>query len=134
MTIENIIENIKNLSLLESYFLVKELENLFEIKIAVSPTNSEVSTINEENPKIQVNEIKEIKKEKVTFNVVLNTIPSDNRMNLITTLKKITGLSLRECKDIVDNVPKVIKEDIDKQQCEDIRTELENLGAKIIIE
>lgn len=130
--VKNILENIKNLSLIESYFLVKELECLFDINITASPMISQQSIQTEKKEEIQIKEIET--KEKLNFNIILNTIPSDNRMNLIKMLKNITGLSLKECKDLIDNIPKIIKENATKQECEDIKTELTNLGATIIIE
>lgn len=131
--IKNIIEDIKNLSLIESYSLVKELENLFQINITVIPTITDIQTENEKTKEIDVNVKNEIK-EKTTFNVILSTIPSDNRMNLIKMLKNITGLSLKECKDLIDNVPKIIKENATKEECENIKIELTNLGATVNIE
>ena len=68
--------------------------------------------------------------EKTEFDVVLAEIGA-NKMAVIKTVKEITGLGLKEAKDLVDNAPKPIKEGASKADAEDIKKKLEEAGAKV---
>jgi large subunit ribosomal protein L7/L12 len=68
--------------------------------------------------------------EKTEFNVILAEI-GDQKMQVIKTVKEITGLGLKEAKELVDNAPKAIKEGASKADAEDIQKKLEAVGAKV---
>ena len=68
--------------------------------------------------------------EKSEFDVVLAEVGA-NKMQVIKTVKEITGLGLKEAKDLVDNAPKTLKEAASKADAEDIKKKLEDVGAKI---
>ena len=68
--------------------------------------------------------------EKTEFDVILKDVGA-NKMQVIKTVKEITGLGLKEAKDLVDNAPKTLKEAASKADAEDIKKKLEDVGAKI---
>jgi large subunit ribosomal protein L7/L12 len=71
--------------------------------------------------------------EKVAFDIILTEVPADKKIAILKIVRNLTGLGLKESKDIVDNVPKVLKEGITKDESESIKKELETAGAKVSI-
>lgn len=72
----------------------------------------------------------ESEEEKNEFDVILATVP-EKKVDVIKIVKNITGLALKEAKEMVDSAPKVIKASISKAEAEDIKSQLENVGAKV---
>ncbi|MBI2475439.1 50S ribosomal protein L7/L12 [Candidatus Uhrbacteria bacterium] len=70
--------------------------------------------------------------EKTSFDVEL-TAAGDNKIGSIKVVRAITGLGLKEAKDLVDGAPKMVKEGVTKEQAEDIKKQLEEAGAKVTI-
>lgn len=131
--INNLIENIKNLTLLEAYDLVKELEKTFEIeKTLAAPIQAFTVTANSSNSD-QSNASSAPAQEKTAFDVSLTEVPGDKKIGILKIVRSITGLGLKESKDIVDNVPKTLKEGVSKEEAEKIKAELETAGAKVTI-
>lgn len=71
--------------------------------------------------------------EKTSFNVILKS-PGANKLGIVKIVKEITGLGLKEAKDLVDSAPKAIKEGVDKATSEEIKTKLADAGADVEIE
>ena len=72
----------------------------------------------------------EAAEEKTSFDVVLKSF-GDNKMNVIKTVRAITGLGLKEAKDLVEGAPKTIKEGVDKDEAEKLKKELTEAGGEI---
>lgn len=125
MKSEAIIESLKNLTLIETSKLVSQIEIVFGVSAAMQTTVASL-------PAPIIKEI-ETQEEKTNFDVILTEAPFDKRISILKTVRNITGLGLKESKEIVDNVPKVIKEGLVKNECETIKKELELAGAKVII-
>ena len=70
--------------------------------------------------------------EKTSFDVVLESF-GDSKMGVIKAIRPITGLGLKEAKDLVEGAPKTIKEGVDKEEAEKMKKELEEAGAKITL-
>jgi large subunit ribosomal protein L7/L12 len=68
--------------------------------------------------------------EKTEFDVVLADV-GDQKIKVIKVVREITSLGLKEAKDLVDNAPKPVKEGISKEEAEEIKTKLEEVGAKV---
>jgi len=123
--LDTIIDQLKNLTLLEAAELVTAIEKTFGVDTSIStaaiaaPTMSIVPT--------------EVEEEKTAFDLILSEVPSDKKIAILKIIRNITGLGLKESKDIVDNTPKVIKEGITKEDCETFKKDLEAAGAKVII-
>lgn len=70
--------------------------------------------------------------EKTEFDVILASA-GDAKLNVIKVVKTVTGLGLKEAKDLVDNAPKAVKEKVSKAEAEDLKKQLEDAGAKVEI-
>jgi large subunit ribosomal protein L7/L12 len=71
--------------------------------------------------------------EKTDFNVTLVSFPADKKINIIKVVREVTSLGLKEAKDLVEAVPKPIKEGVPKEEAEAIRKKFDEVGAKVEI-
>ena len=112
------IEEVKTLSVLELNELVKALEEEFGVSAAaVAVAGSAVGGA-------------AAAEEKSEFDVILSSF-GDAKMAVIKVVKEITGLSLKESKELVEGAPKPIKEGVSKAEAEEIQKKLEDAGAKV---
>ncbi len=122
MTKEEIIEAIKGLSVLELNELVKACEEEFGVSAAagvvVAAGGAAGGAAGAE--------------EKTEFNVELTEVGA-NKVKVIKVVREITGLGLKEAKDLVDGAPKMIKEGVDKAEAEEIQKKVEAEGAKVTL-
>ncbi len=125
--IDAIIEELKNLTLVEAADLVKEIEKTFGVDTSVvsAPVMANIVAA-------PVTE-KEVVEEKSTFDVLLTEVPSDKKIAILKVVRNVTGLGLKESKEIVDNAPKMLKEGDSKEESEAIKKEMEAAGAKVTI-
>ena len=72
--------------------------------------------------------------ESTEFKVTLEEAPADKKIGIIKVVREVTGLGLKEAKDLVDGAPKAIKEGVDKATSEEIKTKLADAGADVEIE
>ena len=121
-TKEEIIEALKEMSLLEASELVKMIEETFGVS-AAAPAAVAVAAAPGEAAE---------EEEKTEFDVILEGY-GDNKIAVIKAVREITGLGLKEAKDLVDNCPKPIKEAISKDDAEEIKKKLEDAGATVEI-
>ena len=119
--IEKLIEEVKNLSVLELSELVKALEETFGVS-AAAPMAVVAGNSGATDAPVAV--------EKSEFDIILSNI-GENKMGVIKLVKEITGLSLKEAKDLVDNAPKTLKENASKSEAEEIQTKLKEVGATV---
>ncbi|MFZ8834396.1 MAG: 50S ribosomal protein L7/L12 [Candidatus Caldipriscus sp.] len=122
LTVEEIVAAIGNLTVLELAELVKALEEKFGVSasapvmavapVAAAPAAQEVE-------------------EKTTFDVIL--VEASNKIQALKVVREITGLGLKEAKDLLDSLPKPIKEGVSKEEAEDIKKKFEAVGAKVEI-
>ena len=117
------LEELKLLTLLEATQLVKAIETTFQVDI----TPDLLPTVATAIPALEIIE------EKITFNVILSEVPMAKKIAILKIVRAITGLGLKESKDIVDNVPKLLKEGLTKEDSGAILKEIEALGGKVII-
>lgn len=125
--LSNIIEQLKTLTLLEAAELVKEIETVFGVDTSVSVAS--VAAVPQSNSAAPVEAVEE----KTSFDVILENVPADKKIAILKIVRNATGLGLKESKDIVDNVPKVLKEGASKEESENIKKEVEAAGGKVII-
>ncbi|MBO6133503.1 MAG: 50S ribosomal protein L7/L12 [Lachnospiraceae bacterium] len=121
MSKEEIIEAIKGLSVLELNELVKACEEEFGVSAAAGVVVA--------GPAAGGAAAEE---EKTEFDVELTEI-GPNKVKVIKVVRELTGLGLKEAKDLVDNAPKMIKEGVDKATAEDIQKKVEAEGAKVTL-
>ena len=122
MAKEEILESIKQMSVLELAELVKDLENEFGISaapVAAAPAAA--------------GEASDAEEEKTEFNVILQEI-GGNKINVIKAVRELTSLGLREAKELVESAPKAVNEGVTKEDAEQAKSKLEEAGAKATIE
>ena len=116
MTKEQIIEAVKNMTVLELNDLVKAIEEEFGVTAAA--------------PVAVVAGGAAAAEEKTEFDVVLASA-GDQKIKVIKVVREITGLGLKEAKEVVDNAPKSVKEGVSKEEAEEIKAKLEEVGAGV---
>ena len=117
--ITKFVEEIKTLTVMELAELVKAIEEEFGVSaaapvmVAAGPAGAAAAA-----------------EEKSEFDVILASA-GGSKMGVIKLVKEITGLGLKEAKELVDNAPKAIKENVGKDEAEEIKKKLEDAGAKV---
>ena len=117
-SIEEFISAVKEMSVLELNELVKAIEEEFGVSAAAPVAVAAVAAAEEQGPS--------------EVNVVLKSAGA-NKLAVIKLVREITGLGLKEAKDLVDGAPKVLKEAASKAEAEDIKAKLEAEGAKVTL-
>ncbi len=121
LTIEEIVEAIKNMSVLEVAELVKKLEEEFGVSASAMVAAAPAPSAGAPTAPAE---------EKTEFDVILKSAGS-NKIQVIKAVREITGLGLKEAKELVDNAPKPVKEGIPKEEAEKIKAKLEEAGAEV---
>ena len=124
--LNKIIEELKTLTLLEASELVTEIEKVFGVDTSVSAAMPMMMAPAAAAPA-------EAAEEKTAFDITLSDVPADKKIAILKIVRNVTGLGLKESKDIVDNVPKVLKEGATKEEADAIKKELEAAGGKVTI-
>jgi large subunit ribosomal protein L7/L12 len=121
--VQNILEQIKALTLLEASQLVKEMETAFGVSAAAPMMVAGGAA----GPAAGAAAAAE---EKTEFTVVLTGV-GGNKINVIKTVREVTNLGLKEAKDLVDGVPKPIKEGVSKEEAETLKKKFTDAGATV---
>lgn len=124
--LSTIIEQLKTLTLLEAAELVTEIEKVFGVDTSISVASVAL-------PTQATAVLAEAVEEKTAFDITLTEVPADKKIAILKIVRNFTGLGLKESKEIVDNVPKLLKEGATKDESETIKKELEASGAKVTI-
>jgi len=119
MSIQSIIEEIKGMSLMEVNELVKAVEEEFGVSAAAPVMVAGAGA----------GDAAEVE-EQSEFDVILQSIGT-SKVGVIKVVRAITGLGLKEAKDLVDNAPGPVKEGVDKDEAEKIKKDLEEAGAAV---
>ena len=123
MSIEAILESIEKLTLLEAAELVKAMEEKFGVS-AAAPVAVAAAPAAAAAPADDAD---------AEVNVILASVPADKKIAVLKEVRAITGLGLKEAKDLVDGAPKAIKEGIKKDEAEELKKKLEEVGATVEI-
>jgi large subunit ribosomal protein L7/L12 len=121
MSKEDFIKAIEGLSVLEVSDLVKGLEDRFGVT-AAAPVGVVAAAPGAAAPAAE---------EKTEFDVILTGAPADKKIQAIKVVREITGLGLKEAKDLVEGVPKAVKEGASKEEAEAIQKKLQEVGATV---
>ena len=121
LTTEEFIAAIKELTVLELNDLVKACEEEFGVSAAAG-------VVVAAGPAAAAEEVEE----KTEFDVELTEIGA-NKVKVIKVVREATGLGLKEAKDLVDSAPKVVKEQISKEEADELKAKLEEVGAKVTL-
>jgi len=120
ITTEVLIDHLSKMSVMDMAALIKTLEDKWGVKaapVAVAGPAAAAAPA-------------EVKEEKTEFNVELKEAGA-NKINVIKAVREITGLGLKEAKDLVEGAPKTIKEGVAKAEAEELKKKLEEAGAKV---
>ncbi|MGE3675183.1 MAG: 50S ribosomal protein L7/L12, partial [Polyangiaceae bacterium] len=119
ITKDQVVDYLSNLPVIQIAELVKELEGKWGVSaapVAVAGGGGAAPV--------------EAKEEQTEFDVILADAGS-SKINVIKTVREITGLGLKEAKDLVEGAPKTIKEGVSKEEADDLKKKLEGAGAKV---
>lgn len=118
---KSLVETVEKMSVLDLAELVKVLEDKFGVSAAAPAMMMAAPAAGAAAAE-----------EKTSFTVEL-TAAGDNKINVIKAVRELTGLGLKEAKDIVDAAPKAVKENAGKAEAEDMKAKLEAAGAKVTL-
>jgi len=117
--LQKIVDQLSSLTILEAAELVKTLEEKWGVSaapVAAASVSAPTASVAAE--------------EKTEFTVILDSA-GESKINVIKEVRAITGLGLKEAKDLVEGAPKTVKEGVSKEESEDIKKKLEAAGAKV---
>jgi len=123
--ITEIMSLLKTLTLIEASELIKKIEEDFQVDASAA---SPMMMGNMPNMGAAAVEVKE---EKTEFTIVLEEVPADKKIAILKVVRTITGLGLKEAKDLVEAAPKNVKEGVSKEIAESAKKQLEEAGAKV---
>jgi large subunit ribosomal protein L7/L12 len=121
ITKDDVIKFIEGMTVLELAELVKELEDKLGVSAATPVAVAQVSASAEQAAQTE---------EKTEFNAILTGF-GDQKIQVIKVVRALTGLGLKEAKDLVDGVPKPIKEGVSKEEAADIKKKIEEVGGTV---
>jgi len=121
--INQIIEELKTLSLLEASDLVKAIEETFDVDASAS-VGGGVAMMAAPAAAEEV-------EEKTEFNVMLDEVPADKKIAVLKVVRTLTGLGLKEAKELVESTPKLVQEGLAKDAAEDAKKQIETAGGKV---
>lgn len=119
LTTAEFIDAIKELSVLELNELVKACEEEFGVSAAAGVVVAAAGPA-------------AVEEEKTEFDVELTEVGAE-KVKVIKVVREVTGLGLKEAKDVVDGAPKVVKEGVSKEEAEELKKKLEEVGAKVTL-
>ncbi|WP_413171596.1 50S ribosomal protein L7/L12 [Anabaena azotica] len=123
---DQILEQLKSLTLLEASELVKQIEEAFGVSAAPAAGGMMMMAA----PGAAAAEVVE---EKTEFDAILEAVPADKKIAVLKIVREITGLGLKEAKDLVEAAPKPVKEGIAKDAAEDIKKRIAEAGGTVVI-
>ena len=126
--INNIIQDLKTLTLLEAAELVKEIEDVFGVDASTSNAGMVMMS-----PGASLGTSDTVEQEQTEFDVLLEAVPAPKKIAILKVVRSLTGLGLIEAKGLVESAPKVLKEAVSKEDAEEIKEKLESAGATVVI-
>jgi large subunit ribosomal protein L7/L12 len=119
--IDQIVEDLKTLTLLEASELVTKIEETFGVDASAAAGGTMVMAA-----AAPVEEIEE----KTEFNLMLDEVPADKKIAVLKVVRALTGLGLKEAKELVESAPKLVQESIAKDAAESAKKQIEEAGGK----
>ena len=119
--INQIVEELKTLTLLEASELVSAIEETFGVDASAAVGGTVVMAAASPAEEVE---------EKTQFDLSLDEVPADKKIAILKVVRGITGLGLKEAKEVVESAPKIIQEAIAKDSAEDAKKQIEEAGGK----
>ena len=120
--IDQIVEDLKTLTLLEASELVNKIEQTFDVDASVNVGGTAMVMASTDTPKVE---------EKTEFNVMLDEVPADKKIAILKVVRSLTGLGLKEAKQLVESAPQQIQESVQKEVAEEAKKQIEDAGGKV---
>lgn len=117
--IDQIVEDLKTLTLLEASELVAKIEETFGVDASASSGGMVMAAA-----------VVEEVEEKTEFNLMLNEVPADKKIAVLKVVRSLTGLGLKEAKELVESAPKLVQESLAKDAAEAAKKQIEDAGGK----
>ena len=127
-----ILEELKTLSLLEASELVKQIEEAFGVDASAPAGGGMMMAMPAMMGGAAAAPAEEVE-EQTEFAAILDEVPADKKIAVLKVVRAITGLGLKEAKELVESTPKPIKEGAAKAEAEDIKKQIEEVGGKVSI-
>jgi len=121
LSVDDLLEQIGSLTLLEAADLKKKMEDKFGVTAAAPMAMAVMPGAGPAAAAVE---------EKTEFDAVLTSV-GDKKIEVLKVVRELTGLALKEAKDLVDSAPKPVKEKVKKEEAEQIKAKLEAVGAKV---
>lgn len=123
---DEILEKLKGLTLLEASELVKQIEEAFGVSAAAPAGGMMMMAAPGAAPAAA-------EEEKTEFDAVLEAVPADKKIAVLKIVRELTGLGLKEAKDLVEAAPKPLFEAVAKEKAEEAKKKVEEAGGKVTI-
>jgi large subunit ribosomal protein L7/L12 len=120
--IDQIVEELKTLTLLEASELVTKIEETFGVDASAAGGGVVMAAA----PGAAVEEVEE----KTEFNLMLDEVPADKKIAILKVVRSLTGLGLKEAKELVESAPKQVQEGLGKDAAEEAKKQIEAAGGK----
>lgn len=120
--INQIVEELKTLTLLEASELVTKIEETFNVDASAAAGGTMVMAAAAPTEEAE---------EKTEYDVVLEEVPVDKKIPVLKVVRSLTGLGLKEAKELVESAPKQVQEGISKEAAEEAQKQIENAGGKV---
>ena len=119
--IDQIVEDLKTLTLLEASELVTKIEETFGVDASAAAGGTMVMAAAAPAEEVE---------EKTEFNLMLDEVPADKKIAILKVVRSLTGLGLKEAKEMVESAPKQIQEGLAKDAAEEAKKQIEDAGGK----
>ncbi|BAU41411.1 MULTISPECIES: 50S ribosomal protein L7/L12 [Cyanophyceae] len=126
---DEILEKLKSLTLLEAAELVKQIEEAFGVTAAAPVGGMMMMAPGAGGGAAAAEEVEE----KTEFDVILEEVPADKKIAVLKIVRELTGLGLKEAKEVVESTPKAVREGVPKEAAEEAKKKLEEAGGKVAI-
>ncbi|MFQ3616131.1 MAG: 50S ribosomal protein L7/L12 [Cyanobacteriota bacterium] len=126
---DEILEKLKTLTLLEAAELVKQIEETFGVTAAAPVGGMMMMAPGAGGGAAAAEEVEE----KTEFDVILEEVPADKKIAVLKIVRELTGLGLKEAKEVVESTPKPVREGVPKEAAEEAKKKLEEAGGKVAI-
>ena len=120
--IDQIVEDLKTLTLLEASELVTKIEDTFGVDASAAAGGPVVMAAAAAAEEVE---------EKTEFNVMLDEVPADKKIAILKVVRGLTGLGLKEAKTLVESAPQQVQEAVSKDAAEDAKKQIEAAGGKV---
>jgi len=121
--INQIVEDLKTLTLLEASELVKKIEETFGVDASAAIGGGMIMAATPVTPAEEV-------EEKTEFDLMLDEVPANKKIAILKVVRSLTGLGLKEAKELVESAPKLVKGSLPKNTAEDAKKQIEEAGGK----